>query len=148
MCATFLMEIDIAPDMAAGSRPRRPDGWALVPVTGVDQLDTTPRMSKIMTVSLMVRVDEPRLEALYSWLQQRRGSSVQLFGWEGGKKAALLAYGDGANDDFGWASWVTKIADDPSTLLPLFDQLELVTDEAAASALNTAFVGLFQAAGR
>ena len=46
-----------------------------------------------MTVSLTVRVDEPRLEAVYSWLQQRRGSTVQLFGSEAGKKAALLAYG-------------------------------------------------------
>ena len=96
-----------------------------------------------MTVSLIVRVDEPRLEAVYSWLQQRRGSAVQLFGREAGKKAALLAYGDGADDEFGWANWVTKVADDPSTLLPLFDELELVTDEVAASALNALFLGVF-----
>ena len=101
-----------------------------------------------MTVSLIVRVDETRLEAVYSWLQQRRGSVVQLFGWEAGKKAALLAYGDGADDEFGWANWVTKVADDPSTLLPLFDQLELVTDEGAASALNALFLGVFQATAR
>ena len=101
-----------------------------------------------MTVSLIVRVDEPRLEAVYSWLQQRRGSVVQLFGWEAGKKAALLAYGDGADDEFGWANWVTKVADDPSTLLPLFDQLELVTDEGAASALNALFLGVLQATAR
>ena len=85
---------------------------------------------------------------MYSWLQQRRGSVVQLFGWEAGKKAALLAYGDGADDEFGWANWVTKVADDPSTLLPLFDQLELVTDEGAASALNALFLGVFQATAR
>ncbi len=101
-----------------------------------------------MTVSLPLKVDEPRLEAIYSWLQQRRGSAVQLFGWEEGKKAALLAYGDGADDGFGWSNWATKVADDPSTLLPLFDQLELVTDEAAASALNALFLGVFSATGR
>ncbi len=98
-----------------------------------------------MTVSLIVRVDEPRLEAVYSWLQQRRGSAVQLFGWEAGKKAGLLAYGDGADDEFGWANWVTKVVDDPSNLLPFFDQLELVTDEVAASALNALFLGVFHA---
>jgi hypothetical protein len=101
-----------------------------------------------MTVSLMVRIDEPKLEAIYTWLQERRGASVQLFGWEAGKKAALLAYGDGATDVFGWANWVTKIADDPSTLLPLFDQLEIVADEAAASVLNATFLGAFHAPGQ
>ena len=101
-----------------------------------------------MTVSLIVRVDEPKLEAVYSWLQQRRGSAVQLFGWEAGEKAALLAYGDGADDEFGWANGVTKVADDPSTLLPLFDQLELVTDEPTASALNASFLGIFKSTGQ
>ncbi len=97
-----------------------------------------------MTMSLMVRVDEPKLEAIYGWLQQRRGSSIQLFGWEAANRAALLAYGDGASDAFEWSNWVTKIADDPSTLLGLFDQLEIVTDEAAASVLNATFLGAFR----
>ena len=101
-----------------------------------------------MTVSLIVRVDEPRLEAVYSWLQQRRGSAVQLFGWEAGRKSALLAYGDGAEDKFGGANWVTKVADDPSSLLPFFDQLELVTDEPTASALNASFLGVFKSTGQ
>ena len=101
-----------------------------------------------MAVSLMVRVDEPKLEGIYSWLQDRRGSSIQLFGWEAGKKAALLAYGDGASDEFGWANWVTKIADDPSTLLVTFDQLEIILDEAAASTLNATFLGAFRMSGQ
>jgi len=83
-----------------------------------------------MTVSLMVRVDEPRLEPIYSWLEQHRGSSIQLFGWDANQRAALLAYGDGSGDLFGWANWMTKITDDPSTLLPVFEQLELLLDEA------------------
>ena len=40
---------------------------------------------------------------------------------------------------------VTKVAADPSNLLPFFDQLELVTDEVAASALNALFLGVFHA---
>ena len=74
-----------------------------------------------MTMSLMLRVDEPRLEAIYSWLQQHQGSSLQLFGWESNQRAA----------------------DDPSSLLPAFEQLELVVDEAAASVLNATFLGAF-----
>ena len=97
-----------------------------------------------MTTSLLMRADEPKLEAIYGWLQDRRGSGSQLFGWEAGRKAALLAYGDGADDPFGWANWAAKIAGDPSTLLPLFDQLEIVTDESAASALNATFLGAFR----
>jgi len=96
-----------------------------------------------MTVSLMVRVDEPRLEPIYSWLEQHRGSSIQLFGWDANQRAALLAYGDGSGDLFGWANWMTKITDDPSTLLPVFEQLELLLDEAAASVLNATYAGAF-----
>jgi len=83
-----------------------------------------------MMVSLILRVDEPRLEPIYSWLEQHRGSSIQLFGWDANQRAALLAYGDGSGDLFGWANWMTKITDDPSTLLPVFEQLELLLDEA------------------
>ena len=43
---------------------------------------------------------------------------------------------------------MTKAADDPSTLLPLFDQLEFVTDEAEASALDASFVGVFHLDGQ
>jgi hypothetical protein len=100
-----------------------------------------------MTISLMLRIDEPRLEAIYGWIEQRTGSSFQLFGWEANQKAALLAYGGGPADPFGWANWITKIAEDPSTLLPLFEQLELVADEAAATALNASFPGAFNAGG-
>ncbi len=96
-----------------------------------------------MTMSLMLRVDEPRLEAIYSWLQQHQGSSLQLFGWESNQRAARVAYGDGSGDPFGWANWMTKAADDPSSLLPAFEQLELVVDEAAASVLNATFLGAF-----
>jgi hypothetical protein len=95
-----------------------------------------------MTLSLMLRIDEPRLEAIYTWLEQR-GSSSQLFGREADQRAALLAYGDGHGDPFGWANWMTKMAQDPSSLLPAFEQLEIVADEADASALNAAFPGAF-----
>ena len=96
-----------------------------------------------MTMSLMIKAGEPRLEAIYARLQQLQGAQAQLFGWDDGRRAALLAYGGGAEDPFGWSNWMTKLADDPSTLLAGFEALELVTDEGTGSVLNATFLGAF-----
>ena len=96
-----------------------------------------------MTISLLLAVDDPKLEAVYGWLEQHKGSQVQLWGQEHSRRAALLAYSDGPNDDFGWSDWATKAYDDPSELLALYDRLELVAESELASTLNATFLGVF-----
>jgi hypothetical protein len=98
-----------------------------------------------MPTSLRLKSDEGKLEAIYTWLEARKGPQVQLWGVENDRRAGLLAYSDGAEDDFGWSNWVSKAYDDPSELPPLFDQLELVIDDASAGALNATFLGVFAA---
>ncbi len=98
-----------------------------------------------MTTSLTLAATEPRMEAIYTWLEQHGGAQVQLWGLENQRRAALLAYSDGPADRFGWSNWASK-ADDPSQILPLFDRLELIAEDPLASALNATFLGVFTAA--
>jgi len=95
-----------------------------------------------MAISLALAATDTRLEAIYTWLEQHGGSQVQLWGRENQRRAALLAYSDGPNDSFGWSNWVSK-ADDPSEILPSFDDLELIAEDQLASALNASFLGVF-----
>jgi hypothetical protein len=96
-----------------------------------------------MAISLLLKIDDAKLEAVYTWLEQHKGSQVQLWGLENQRRAALLAYSDGPDDDFGWGNWAVKVGDDPSELLAFFEQLELVVDAAVATTLNATFLGVF-----
>ena len=95
-----------------------------------------------MATSLALPATDPRIEAVYTWLEQHPGAQVQLWGLENQKRVALLAYSDGPTDAFGWSNWASK-ADDPSQILQFFEQLELVVEDAQAIALNATFLGLF-----
>lgn len=95
-----------------------------------------------MTTSLFLAATDPRIEAIYTWVEQHPGSRVQLWGWEIQRRAALLSYGD-ATDAFGWSNWISKATSDPSQILPAFDQLELVVEDSQAAALNAALPGVF-----
>jgi hypothetical protein len=94
-----------------------------------------------MTLSLILKPE--KLEPVYGWLESNGGAKVQLWGWETGRRAALLAYSDGAEDAFGWSNWASKAGEDPSELTPLFDQLELVVESDLATRLNATFLGTF-----
>ncbi len=94
-----------------------------------------------MPTSLMLKPD--RLEAIFGWLEQHGGAPVQLWAWENGRRVALLAYSDGAEDAIGWSNWASSDRADPSELIALFEQLELVTDDATATKLNATFLGVF-----
>jgi hypothetical protein len=98
-----------------------------------------------MATSLYLAASDPRVEAVYTWLEQHPGLQVQLWGHESARRAALLAYSDGGSDGFGWSNWASK-ADDPSLILADFDRLELVVDDSEATALNATFLGVFTAA--
>jgi hypothetical protein len=95
-----------------------------------------------MATSLFLAATDPRVESVYTWLEQHPGLQVQLWGHEIARRAALLAYGDGGADGFGWSNWASK-ADDPSLILPFFDRLELVVDDSQATILNATFLGTF-----
>jgi hypothetical protein len=99
-----------------------------------------------MTMSLFLAATDPRVEAVYAWLEQHPGAQVQLWGQENERRAALLAYSDGGDDTFGWSNWASK-ADDPSELLAFFDKLELVVDDVQATTLNATFLGVFTVGG-
>jgi hypothetical protein len=95
-----------------------------------------------MATSLFLAATDPRIEGVYGWLEQHPGSQVQLWGHENQRRAALLAYSDGASDTFGWSNWASK-AEDPSEILAFFDQLELVAEAGQAVTLNATFLGVF-----
>jgi len=94
-----------------------------------------------MTVSLTLKSE--KLEPVYGWLESNGGAKVQLWGWETGRRVALLAYSDGGEDGFGWSNWLANTGGDPSVLTPLFDQLELVVEGDVATKLNATFLGTF-----
>ncbi|HEX4199319.1 MAG TPA: hypothetical protein VHZ26_17930 [Caulobacteraceae bacterium] len=95
--------------------------------------------------SLTIDAGDDRLEGMYGWLEQHPGSPVEFWGLEDGRRFALLAYGDGGDDAFGWSNWATKAAEDPSELVGLFDQVEIVVAEEVATALQAAFPGIHRA---
>jgi len=97
-----------------------------------------------MATSLFLATNDPRVEAVYTWLEQHPGLQAQLWGHEIQRRVALLAYSDGAADTFGWSNWASK-AEDPSEILALFDRLELVVDDGQAATLNATFLGVFTA---
>jgi hypothetical protein len=84
-------------------------------------------------------------EPVFGWLEQHPGHAVEVWGLEEGRRMALIAYSDGAGDDFGWSNWARAAYDDPSELCALFEQLELVAEGEAASQLQAAFPGTFRA---
>lgn len=95
-----------------------------------------------MATSLILPSTDPRVEAVYGWLEQHPGFQVQFWGLENQRRAALLAYSDGPADAFGWSNWASK-ADDPSEIVPGFEQLELIVEDGQAGVLNSTFLGLF-----
>jgi len=94
-----------------------------------------------MTDSLYLRASD--LEPVYAWLEQHSGARVEVWALENGHRAALLAYADGPPDAFGWSDWAAAVAQDPSELLGLFEELELAIDGDTAAQLNAGFPGLF-----
>ena len=84
-------------------------------------------------------------EPVYGWFEQHEDLAVQVWGLEEGQRAALLAYSDGPEDDFGWSNWARAAFDDPSQLAMLFDQLELVADVGVTTRLSAAFPGSLSA---
>jgi hypothetical protein len=97
-----------------------------------------------MPTSLLLKPD--RLEAVYGWLEDHGGVQAQLWAWENNRRVALVAYSDGGEDAFGWSNWASKDRADPSELTTLFEQLELITDDATATKLNATFLGVFTVA--
>ncbi len=94
-----------------------------------------------MTVSLLLA--PANFEAVYTWFENQQGGRAEVWGVDDNRRSALLAYSDGPGDDFGWSNWLTKAYDDPSEILPLFAQLEVVVEDDAAPGLKAAFPGLF-----
>lgn len=94
--------------------------------------------------SLLIPANDERLEAIYGWLESRPGVATQLWGREYDRRFALLAYSDGADDAFGWSNWATGAYEDPSELVRLFDQVEIVVDAQTEAGLQAAFPGALQ----
>ena len=95
-----------------------------------------------MATSLALAATDPRIEAVYTWLEQHPGAQVQLWGVENQRRVALLAYSDGPTDAFGWSNWASK-AEDPSEILTAFEQLAIIAEDQLASTLNATFLGVF-----
>ena len=94
-----------------------------------------------MIESLYLRAAD--LEPIYGWLEQHGDAIVEVWGLENGRRAALLAYGDGPPDGFSWSNWASAASEDPSELLGLFEELELAAEGAMAAQLSADFPGLF-----
>lgn len=99
-----------------------------------------------MTSSLFIR--SSGLEPIFEWLEQQTSASVEVWGLEEGRRAALLAYGAGADDAFDWSNWLHEAYQDPSELVDVFEDIEIAIDEAGAAALKAAFPGALDAAAR
>ena len=79
-------------------------------------------------------------EAVYGWLEQHGDIRVEVWGLENDRRAALLAYSDGPPDGFSWSNWVTTAYQDPSEVMPLFQDLEIaLASDAEAALLKGAF---------
>jgi LmbE family N-acetylglucosaminyl deacetylase len=96
-----------------------------------------------MSQSLYLHASQ--LEPVYGWFEQHGEAKVEVWALENARRSALLAYGDGPPDAFGWSNWATSVAQDPSGLLSLFEELELAVDGDTATQLSAAFPGLFHA---
>jgi hypothetical protein len=94
--------------------------------------------------SLLIPANDERLEAIYGWLEGHPGVTAQMWGREFERRSALLAYSDGADDAFGWSNWATKAYEDPSELVRLFEQVEVVVEAETGTALQAAFPGALQ----
>jgi hypothetical protein len=94
--------------------------------------------------SLLIPAEDERLEAIYGWLEGHPGARAQLWARESDRRFALLAYSDGADDAFGWSNWTTKAYEDPSELIRLFEQVEIVVEADIGTALQAAFPGALQ----
>ena len=94
-----------------------------------------------MAASLLIA--PASFEPVYGWFEDHPGVRVEVWGLDDNRRAALLAYSDGPGDGFGWSNWAGKAYDDPSELLTLFAQLEVVVEDAAAADLKAAFPDLF-----
>ena len=84
-------------------------------------------------------VNPAALEGVFGWLEQNGGQPAQLWGFENGRPAALLAYSDGPGDGFGWSNWAAAARQDPSELAALFQQFGLQLEESQAAQLMAAF---------
>jgi hypothetical protein len=92
----------------------------------------------MMTTTLWLRAAD--LEPIYGWLEQHGDVRVEVWGLENGRRAALLAYGDGPPDGFSWSNWVSAANQDPSEALALFPDLEVaLAGDAEATTLKNAF---------
>ena len=85
-------------------------------------------------------------EPIYSWFEQHAGMAVEVWGLENGRAVALLAYCNGAQDEFGWSDWARAANEDPSEICGLFERLQLVAEDAVTAQLTAAFPGVFAAA--
>ena len=95
-----------------------------------------------MTTTLSFK--SANFEPVYGWLEQRTDVQVDVWGLENGRRAALLAYRDGPSDEYGWSNWAAGAYQDPSELMPLFEDVELETaSDAAATSLKIDFPGVF-----
>ena len=91
-----------------------------------------------MTATLSLRAAE--LEPVYGWLEQHGEVQAEVWGLENGRRAALLAYSDGPPDGFSWSNWVSAAYQDPSEVMPLFQDLEIaLAADAEAASLKAAF---------
>ena len=78
-------------------------------------------------------------EPVFGWFEQHPGHAIEVWGLEQGRRMALLAYSDGAGDEFGWSNWTRAAYGDPSELSALFEQLELVAEGELATQLQATF---------
>jgi hypothetical protein len=95
-----------------------------------------------MTTLLLRSAD---LEPIYGWLEQHGDVRAEVWGLENGRRAALLAYGDGPPDGFSWSNWVSSVSQDPSESLGMFPDLEISLEaDADATTLKSAFPTLLR----
>jgi hypothetical protein len=99
----------------------------------------------IMT-SLVLNAGDQRLEGVYGWMEQHPGSRVEFWGLEDSRRFALLAYSEGGDDAFGWSNWATKASQDPSDLVGMFEQVEIVVTLEVGAAIQAAFPGAWGSA--
>ncbi|HLY78115.1 MAG TPA: hypothetical protein VKQ70_01990 [Caulobacteraceae bacterium] len=93
--------------------------------------------------TLSLRADD--FEPVYGWLEQHGEVRVEVWGLENGRRAALLAYGDGPPDGFSWSNWISATSQDPSECLAQFPDLEVALDaEADAANLKGAFPAILR----
>ncbi|HUO12962.1 MAG TPA: hypothetical protein VMU37_09425 [Caulobacteraceae bacterium] len=96
-----------------------------------------------MTTTLSFASDA--FEPVYGWFEDHAGVAVEVWGLEYDRPVALIAYCDGAEDEFGWADWVSAANEDPSDICGFFERLQIVAEDGVAAQLAAAFPGVFTA---